>query len=40
MFGCGDESDVRVLKWEENEVCVQMEYGPIWVTLDRIIFYA
>lgn len=38
-FSCGDVAFVNVLKCEKHEMCVQMEYGPIWVPYNRVLFF-
>lgn len=39
-FGCGDVASCVILETKGDEICVQMEYGPIWVPVDRVMFYA
>ena len=38
-FSCGDLVSVRLVRCYKDEVCVQMEYGPIWVAKNRLIAF-
>jgi hypothetical protein len=39
-FSCGDIAYVQVLEADDNEVCVRMDYGPIWVPRHRVSFFS
>ena len=35
-FPCGDLEPVAVIKYEGDQVCVKMEFGPFWTDADRL----
>ena len=36
-FPCGDIVSTDIVKCTKDEICVKMEYGPIWVSGDRVV---
>jgi hypothetical protein len=36
-FPCGDLERVTVIKFNGDEVCVRMPYGPLWIDAKRLM---
>jgi hypothetical protein len=36
-FPCGDLQPVTIIKYEGEEVCVKMPFGPFWTDKNRLM---